>query len=39
MSEDAAWVLGIIILIIFCAGDPDLLDAIIFNLMGNGCAK
>ena len=39
MSEDAAFIIGIVILVIFCAGDPDLLDAIIFNLMGNGCAK
>ena len=33
MSDDGALILGIVLLVIFCAGDPDLLDALIHHFM------
>ena len=32
-SSDWAWAMAIVILVIFCAGDPDLIDALIHYLM------
>lgn len=33
MDSDAVLIIGLVVFIILCAGDPDLLDALIHNLM------
>lgn len=33
MSDDAIFLVGLFVLLILCMGDPDLLDALISNLM------
>ena len=32
MNNDTVVVIGILLLVIFCAGDPDLLDGLVHNL-------